>query len=350
MTNNVHEIRTLIRESKNFYIAGHTNPDGDSIGACFGLGLALEKLGKNVRVLLEPFHHKYDVIPGRHLMYTAQEIEIPQEMLSQRTVRGQEEHSKGSEKDPCLQWPEAVLICVDCADIGRLSGYSKTLAEKLPCTVSIDHHYSNTHFAKHNFVDGQASSTCEMIYRILDGFAELDQNIAAALYAGIVGDTGGFRYESASRDTLIAVGNLIATGIPFTDIYTELLHSRSYTEVKLLARVLDACRRNRDGSIVYACVPQKMMVNLEGAPDANPQDLEGMVEYLLNIRGAKVAFLVYDCCSDGDVKISLRSRKFNVGAIAQQLGGGGHQLAAGATVKGDIFKVCDKVLSLIAGL
>ena len=348
MTSNLNEIRALIQGSSNFYIAGHTNPDGDSIGACFGLGLALEKIGKNVRVLLEPFHHKYDGIPGRHLVHTAQGFEMHQEMISQGTVCGQQEkHNTGQKKDPFLQWPEAVLICVDCADIGRLTGYSKVLAEKLPCTISIDHHYSNTYFASYNFVDGQASSTCEIIYRILDGFVELDQNIAAALYAGMVGDTGGFRHDSTSQDTLKAAGNLMALGIPFTDIYTELLLRRSYTEVKLLARVLDACRRNTEGSVIYACVTRQMMIGLEDAPDANPQDLEGMVEYLLNIRGAKVALLVYDCCRDGDIKISLRSRKINVGAIAQQLGGGGHQLAAGATVKGDIFEICDKVLSLI---
>jgi len=337
MTNNasnvgINKIRTLIRESSHFYIAGHTNPDGDCIGACFALGLALEKIGKKARVLLEPFHHKYNVIPGQHLMYT------------QGTVCGPGE--------PCLQWPETVLICVDCADKGRLSGNAKTMAEALPCIISIDHHYSNTYFADYNYVDGKASSTCELIYRILDGFVSLDQDIATALYAGIVGDTGGFRYDSTSQGTLQAIGNLVALDIPFTDIYTELLHRRSYTEIKLFARVLEACRRNTEGSVIYACVTRQMMTGFEDAPDATTQDLEGMVESLLNVRGAKVALLVYDCSTDGDakdgeVKVSLRSRKVNVGAIAQQLGGGGHHLAAGATVKGDIFEVCDKALSLI---
>ena len=349
MVNNVNEIRSLIQKSKYFYITGHTNPDGDSIGACFGLGLALKKMGKKVRVLLEPFHHKYDVIPGQHLMYMAQKVEIPQVTISQRTVCGQKDVDQAQDSDLCLIWTEAVLICVDCADINRLTDCYKTLAQDLSYIISIDHHYSNTHFANHNFVDEQASSTCEMIYRILDGFVELDQNIAAALYAGIAGDTGGFRYSSTSQDTMQIAGKLISFDIPFTDIYTELLHRRSYTEVKLLERVLANCLLSAEGTVIHACVTQEMMTGFEGAPDATPQDLDGMVEYLLNIRGAKIALLVYDCCHDGDIKVSLRSRNVNVGSIAQQLGGGGHHLAAGATVKGDIFQIRDKVLSLIRG-
>ena len=303
----------------HFYIAGHTNPDGDCIGACFSLGLALEKMGKRVRVLLEPFHHKYDIIPGQHFI------------------------------DEGIDQPsgDAVLICVDCADIDRLKGRARILMETIACTINIDHHFSNTQFAKYNYIDDKASSTCEMIYRILDGFIEVDKGIASALYAGMISDTGGFRHGATSQGTLQAAGKLTALGIPFTEIYTELLHLRSYTEVKLLGRVLDACRRSECGSVVHACVTKAMMIGFEDAPDAVIQDLEGMIDHLINIRGAKVALLVYDCCRDDEVKVSLRSREVNVGAVAQRLGGGGHHLAAGATVKGDIFEVRDRVLRLI---
>ena len=320
MTHDVDEIRALISNRDNFYISGHVNPDGDSIGACFGLGLALEKMGKKVQVLLEAFHSKYTVIPGNHLIWDG--------------------------TDPLSEPDDATLICVDCADISRLTGHAKSMAETLSHTICIDHHYSNTSFAKYNFVDGTASSTCEMVYRLLDNFVALNQDIASALYAGMVSDTGGFRHAATSKDTLEAVSNLISLGIPFTEIYTELVHLRTYTEIKLLTRVLNSCRRSQDAQIVHACVPQDMMIGFEGTPDATINDLEGVVEYLLNIRRAKVSLLVYDR-GGGEVKISLRSRKINVGAIAQQFGGGGHRLAAGATIKGNVFEVRDKVLPLI---
>lgn len=317
MTHDANEVRAIIRVMNRFYITGHTNPDGDSIGSCFGLGLALEKMGKEVRVLLEPFHPKYNVIPGTHLIY-----------------------------DGDSHYDDAVLICVDCADLGRIKGVARELVDTLKHTVCIDHHYSNTHFAEYNFVDATASSTCEMVYRVIGTLVELDKDIASALYAGMISDTGGFRHAATSQDTLRAASQLTALGIPFSDIYRELVHLRTYTELKILARVLDTCSRTEDAQVVHACVPQSMMVGLEGTPDATTQDLEGVVEFLLNIRRAKVSLLVYER-GNGEVKVSLRSRTINVGAIAQYFGGGGHQLAAGATLKGDVYEVRDKVLPMI---
>lgn len=321
MTHDIHELMAFINEQENFYITGHINPDGDSIGSCFGLGLALEKLGKNVHVFMEPFHSKFDVIPGKHLMWDGID----------------------NTKSPV---PDSVLICVDCADIGRLSDKAKELAETLPYSICIDHHYTNTNFAMYNFVDGTASSACEMVYRLLDSFVDLDKDIASALYAGMVSDTGGFRHAATSQDTLDVASKLMSLGIPFTELYTELVHLRSFTEVKLLARILGSCIRIKDGQVVYACVTNETMTNFEDAPDASPQDMEGVVETLLNIRNARVSLLVYDR-GGGEVKVSLRSRDVNVGAIAQHLGGGGHQLAAGATIKGSVFEVKDKILPLI---
>lgn len=322
MTHSVSEVRKFIAESDNFYITGHVNADGDSIGACLSLAVALEKIGKKVSVLLESFHLKYNVVPGRHLICEAPPL------------------ADGTTDDGFT------LICVDCADIGRLTDVSRVMIERTVNTLCIDHHFSNTQFAKINFVDSKCSSTCEMVYRLLDGFIEIDKDIASAIYAGIISDTGGFRHAATGFDTMNVSAELIGHGIPFTEIYTEIMHRRTYTETKLLARILDACRRNEDKQIVYACVPISMMKNFHDTPDAAVHDLEGVVEYLLNIRRANVSLLVYEK-SGGKSKISLRSRKINVGAIAQQFGGGGHNLAAGATVDGDVFEVCEKAIALI---
>ncbi|MCL2420256.1 MAG: DHH family phosphoesterase [Defluviitaleaceae bacterium] len=315
------EIQEILKQFNQFIIAGHTNPDGDAIGSCFGLGLALEKMGKQVHVLLEPYHHKYDIIPGRHLLY--EETDLPAD--------------------------DTVLICLDAADLQRLNRHPKALVETMPHSINIDHHFSNTRFAKYNYIDDKASSTCELVYRVLDGLVALDKAIASALYSGIAGDTGGFRHSTTSPDTMRIAGNLMAFDIPFSGIYSEILHQRSYTEVKMLGRVLDACQRSKCGSILYACVTRDMMTGFKDAdtPDATIQDLEGMIDHLINTRGAKVAFLIYDCGHDSEFKVSLRSRELNVGAIAQALGGGGHHLAAGATAKGDIWEIRDKILGLI---
>ena len=331
MTHDIHEVRDFIHARDNFYIAGHIHPDGDSIGACFGLGLALKKIGKNVRVLIGPYHSKYNVIPGSPLIYNAFE------------------NAPLAPENAPLVADGFALICVDCADIGRLEVPIQQLAkDRFEDTLCIDHHYSNTNFARYNYVDGTASSTCEMVYRILGGFMELDRDIATALYSGMVTDTGGFRHSSTSQETLRATADLTSVGIPFQEIYRELINLRTYTEVKLLARVLEECRRSEDAAIVHVCVPLSMLEGFEGTQNASTQDLEGIVEFLLNIRRAKVSLLVYERVGGG-AKISLRSRRVNVGAIAQQFGGGGHQLAAGAAVEdGDIYEIRDKVLPLIS--
>lgn len=316
MTHDVREVREFIQDQDKFYISGHIHPDGDSIGSCFSLGLALEKIGKEVHVLLEPHHSKYNIIPGRHLIYD------------------------GSLEDG------ATLICVDCADLGRLPEKLHAFAKSSPNTVCIDHHISNTHFARYNLVDSECSSTCEMVYHFLSSFIDMDKDIAQAIYAGMVSDTGGFRHAGTSQDTLQVSARLIELGIPFTEIYTELLNLRTYTETKLLARILDACRRSDDARIIHVCVPLIMMKDLDGAPDASPIDLDGVVEYLLNIRRVRVALLVYER-EPGKAKISLRSRRINVGAIAQKFGGGGHNLAAGASVDGDVYEIRDRALTLV---
>jgi len=304
MTHSVDEVREFIRGHDDFCITGHISPDGDAVGSCLGLGLALEKMGKRVKVLLEPYHDRFNVIPGRHLLV--------------------DDFDKGD-----------TLICVDCADAGRLMDSPKEFG----IALCIDHHYTNTNFAKLNFVDGTASSACEMVYRVLDGFAAIDADAAAALYAGMVSDTGGFRHNATGQATLQASAKLMATGIPFTEIYTELVHLKSYTELKLLGRVLDASKRSADGKVVYACVTKEIFAG------ASVADLEGVVEILLNTRGAKVSVLAYEREKKNDVKVSLRSRSVSVGDVALKFGGGGHQFAAGANVAGgSVFEVCEKVL------
>jgi len=318
------EIVALLKSKQVFYVAGHTSPDGDAIGSSFGLGLALEKLGKTVYVILEDYHSRYNIIPGRHLLYSGK--------ITETTIE-----------------TDAVFICMDCASITRLSEPVQQLAKQALANktlVCVDHHFSNDYFASHNFVDITASSTCELVYRLLDGFVELDKNIAAAVYSGMVSDTGGFRNATTGEETLEAASHLIAIGIPFTQIYTALINLRTFTELKLLARVLDVCERTEDAAIVYACVTTDMMKNLEGAADATIQDLEGVVEYLINIRHAQVSLLIYERAAN-EVKMSMRSKEINVGEIAQKFGGGGHKLAAAAIANCSVHELRDRVIPVI---
>jgi len=303
------EIRKLLMQHDNFYITSHINPDGDAIGSCFGLGLALQKIGKNVQVLLEPFQSRFDIIPGKGL-------------LSKKAFSG------------------GVLILLDCSNADRISPQHQILTESLP-SINIDHHYTNTNFAKVNYVDGNASSACELVYRLLDGFIDLDSDIAAALYSGMVSDTGGFRFSSTSPKTLQAASHLTSYGIDFTTIYTELMLIRSFAEIKLLAKVLENAEVK--GNVMHVCVDKEM---IKSVPNALSRDVEGIVEMMLNTRDIEISVLLYEK-ENGEIKISLRSRSTNVGEVAKKFGGGGHHLAAGANAKGNIYEIREQVLSLL---
>jgi phosphoesterase RecJ-like protein len=307
------EIRALLRGLDDFVIAGHINPDGDAVGACFALGLALEKMHKKCRVVLEPYADRLDIIPGKNLLY------------------------KGSMDD---LHPQA-LICLDCGDLERLGGAS-ALTNRAVCTVCIDHHVTNTGYAQYNYIDGDASSTCELIYKLIYKEVDIDVPIASALYAGMVNDTGGFRHRSTSRETMHIAGLLLEAGIPFTEIYTRITHQRSFAEVKLFGRVLETCVRSWDNKMIYACVTRAMLVEF----GATRQHLDGVVEYLLNIQGAEVAILF---CEKNDpiIKVSFRSHDLDVGRIAADLGGGGHALAAGCDQTGSMEEVKEKILAAL---
>ena len=325
--NDLPRIRAFLQAQSTCYIAGHTNPDGDTIGACFGLGMALQKLGITARVLMEPFHPSLQIIPGGHLLVPVGAGPLLPDALD----------TAGPPASP-----PPVLICVDCADERRIGEPARALFPHA-VVVNIDHHYTNTMFGQYNFVDGAASSACELVYRLLHGFVEPDRDIATALYAGMVCDTGGFRFNATGPDTLRLAGELISLGIPFTEIYTELIHMRSFVGVRLMGAVIDRLQSHLGGRLYTAAVDAALFA----AHGATPLDMEGVVEFILNIRGAEAAALLYE--KEGEIKVSLRSRRANVGAIALKLGGGGHHLASGATVQGGLADTHTTVVQLFEG-
>ena len=295
------QIIELFRERESFVLAGHNGPDGDAIGSCFGLALALEKMGKKVHVALEPYPQKYNVIPGRHFMYPRLTEDFPVE----------------------------VFVALDCADLERL-GSAKSLFDRAEITVCIDHHETNKGFAQLNYIEPTASSTSEMVFRIIEFLTKPTADIASAIYAGMVSDTGGFRYVVTRKSTMEIAARLMDMGIPFTEIYNELMYKHRFVAGKAMGITMMNAAQSVDGRIVYSYMTRDMLADV----GADPSDLDGVVEYLRDTRGALAAVLVYERHAENEVKVSLRSKGPHMGRVATALGGGGHPLAAGATVVG----------------
>ena len=293
----ISDIRRILLDNDDFVIASHINPDSDAVGSCLALGLSLKKLGKRVNVLLEPFHKKNTIIPGQELIY------------------------KGGEP------PASVFIVLDCANADRV-GDPFSIIKRAPVTVSIDHHHSHAPFTQLVYLLPEASSTCEMVYNVISPMLDLDPDIASAIYAGLLTDTGGFRHNCTSAAAMCAASELIKTGIPFTDIYNELLLKHSITETAVLRFALNNLELLGNDRAAFAYISSEEMYDI----GAEATDTDGISEYLLNISGVEISAFLYEKVK-GAVKASLRSLAINVSDIAKVFGGGGHVHAAGCTIR-----------------
>jgi phosphoesterase RecJ-like protein len=302
----------ILKDANLIAIAGHTSPDGDCVGACFAMAMALDKLGKKASVLMDDIPRKFRVIPGREFLYTG----------SADTLK-----------------PD-LFIALDCGDRERLGRFAPVF-DISRTTFCADHHISNKGFAEHNLIEPGASSTCEVVYNLIAGHIPLDRKIASALYAGIVDDTGGFCHNSTSADVHEIAAKLINQGIPFNDIHNEIKNIHSANEVIGLKTAIENMVILADRGIAYSVVAAEEMEKA----GISYTDFEGIAEYLVNIRGIDLSFFVYEK-PDG-CRISLRSKKTDVSSVAAKLGGGGHALAAGATVTAAADQAADMVLRAI---
>ncbi len=185
------DILKHIEMSENIYIAGHINPDGDAISSCYAFAMAMKKLNKNPKILLEEIPQKYDFLTGKQFWYTG---------------------------DYSLLEP-GVFFALDCGDKQRLGNAAQVFDNSL-FTYNIDHHGSNTNFAQVNVVNGTASSASEMVFEILTELnIDIDYDMAVALYSGIVFDTGGFKHNSTLKRTHEIAGVLVEKGVPTADIH-----------------------------------------------------------------------------------------------------------------------------------
>jgi len=305
------DIYEIWSKSKNVVISTHSNPDGDAVGSVFALAMAVATIGAKPIVLIESYAEKFSFIKGTEYIFNGNYDEI--------------------EPD--------VFIAVDCGAKKRL-GDTESVFERAKTTFNIDHHISNDNFADNNIVLGGVSSSCEVVFEIIKNFCILDKYIAEALYTGIVTDTFGFKYNSTSKDTMEIGGRLIDFGIDISFIQDKVLYEHTKTEVEIFKKALDNLKF--DGKIAYTSLTSDDLKKC----GATNKDLDGIVEYILNIKDVAVSAFVYEK-DENLCKISLRSKKADVNKIASVFEGGGHVLAAGASFKGGLNSALDRVLAEI---
>lgn len=314
MNSTFEEIRKIIEINQSIAISGHTSPDGDAIGACAALGMALQLLGKDVTVILEDYSEVFKVIPTGGLFQTSVDEEFIPDLY----------------------------ITLDCGDKERLGKYAQIFDRTL-YTINVDHHISNTYFAKENYVDIAASSASEIVFQLLYGYAPIDVDIATAIYSGIVFDTGGFRHSSTTPITMAIVSELMEYDFDFTSIYNSIFHSRSFGEVKIMGVALASAQEHFDGRLVTAFISKQDMDNC----GVTNEDVSEVSSYIKGIRGTQVIAFIYEK-GPGVYKVSMRSDDpVDVSKVAMNFGGGGHRLASGCTIEGNVSDVLEQVITEI---
>ena len=292
----INNICDKIRQHNNIVIAGHEFPDGDSIGSCLALALALNGMGKKVWAVIDDFGEKYSIIPGQELIYKGDVNELNPDLF----------------------------ICVDCPSADRL-GKAAMLLQKTSEVICIDHHKSDDFFGKYNYVNSNVSATCELVFHVLERLDIMNTDIASAIYAGIVYDTGGFLHQSTTPECLGITSKLIKQNIPFTSIYNAMLKERTLNSARMLGLALS--RLKLEDSVCYSYITQQDLIEAGASVD----DLDQISNELLTTKDSAVSVFVYEKSKDFS-KASFRSRTVDVREVAKSFGGGGHERAAGANM------------------
>lgn len=300
------------KDAKRIGISGHIRPDGDCVGACLSMCMYLQKCLP--QALVKVF------------------LEKPSDIF--RELKGFDKIDSDFGEEAVFD----VFIVLDCGE-DRLGGAQKYF-QTAKKTINIDHHITNTGCGDLNYIVPEVGATCELIYDLIDG-EKLDRELAMALYIGIIHDTGIFQYSNTTPATMEKGAKLISYGFDFSRLIQETFYQKSYIQSNIMGRALLESIRFMDGRCIVSCIDRKVMQFY----DAEPKDLDGIVNQLRNISGIDCAIFMYQT-DVLEYKISMRtSEKVNAAEVAAFFGGGGHARAAGCTMRGT-FHDCVNNLSL----
>lgn len=297
-------------------IAGHVTPDLDSLGAMLAL--------------------------ARSLPSSEAAVVLPVPLESQRLLFLMELSNGVPIADPERVGRADVVVIVDTASTKRVNvaGHWEAIADKL--IVNIDHHTTNPDFGSVNWVEDNASSTCELVWRLIRTAGwRLDPVTAGLLYAGIYSDTAGFSLPSTTADCLDAAADLVRSGADVDRIGCRIARSQERHEFDLIRKVYHNTHVVAEGRIAYSTLTHEEITSC----GCSPQDIDDQVSIPRSLSGIRMA-LLFSEGEKGVIRINLRGEPGTpVLPLAEKLGGGGHAYSAGVRIRGAMADVVSRVLS-----
>ncbi len=291
---NSRETALWLKARDNFLILTHRRPDGDTLGCAAGLAEGLSQAGKTAFILFNP------EATARYATYV-------------------QKHWAPDGFTPSF------VVAVDIAspDLFPVNWQSADSS----ISLCIDHHPSNTGYAKTTCLDTEKASCGEIIYEILTALSgRISADTAASLYVAVSTDTGCFAYSNTNANTHHVAGALVDAGAPIGDINKALFRTKAKSRILIEANIISGMEFYYDGAVAIATITRDMM-KTAGAGENEMDDIAAIPN---SIEGVIVGITIREITGPGDCKVSIRTTpKVNADALASRFGGGGHAMASG---------------------
>jgi phosphoesterase RecJ-like protein len=306
---NLDKIIPVLREKQTFVLTTHVNPDGDGIGSEIALADWLARQGKSVHIL------NHSATPEMYLFLDPD---------------GQVKQFTPSRDAPTLAGAD-VIVVLDSNHPERLRSMQTPVLGSGAVKVCIDHHLDPALFAHHYVIDDDATSTGEIVYRLLValGGDRLSPRAATALYCAIMTDTGSFRYPRTDPEIHRIVAHLIECGADPIAIYEHVYEQWSPGRIQLLGEMLSGLQTAYANKLAHVTITQAMLQKT----GTTEEDTDNFTSFPMSVEGVVIGILFLEL-KDG-LKISFRSKgEIPINELARQFGGNGHKNAAGARLQG----------------
>jgi phosphoesterase RecJ-like protein len=299
---------TMLKEQDDFSILLHAYPDGDAVGSGYALCYALRKLGKRANVICT------HTIPKSYFFLT--DGYEPQE-FTPKTIVAVDVASPKLLGDLQAEYENNVLLC-------------------------IDHHATNSGYAKHTLLDASSASNTEIILQVIEAMGvEVDAYIANCIYTGISTDTGCFRHSNTTPQCHLTTAQMMAKGADVELVNRYMFDTKSRSRILIEKYILDSLEFFADGKIAFITVT-KAMREKAGLADG---ELEGITSIPRQVEGVIIGCTIRET-DKGDYKVSIRSRLgVDASKICGLFGGGGHPCAAGCNFDCSLEQVKEHLIS-----
>lgn len=298
-----------IQKAEKIAVTTHTNPDGDAIGSALALKFILnDNFDKNSEIYIDN-----ELAENLTFLSGTDDIII--------FNKNHENNLKNSD----------LIFILDLNNSSRLKSMEKSVTDSNAFKIMIDHHIKPENFTNLKYIDTEATSTGELIYKLSENLSlRISKTAAEALYVAIMTDTGNFRHSRTDAEIFRIAANLIEYGADPVILYENVYNQNKISSLKLLGYALESLELFHNNKISVITLPENILKKY----NAKKGDIEGFVEKTLSVKKSLIGILLTKFPESNEVKISLRSKgDYCVRDIALKFDGGGHKNAAGAKIE-----------------